>query len=46
MKKNNQLQDTFDSFEEFMEAGMVHMSNKPGNHFRSCYIDFEEPDEE
>ena len=39
MRKNIQLQDTFDDFEGFIEAGLMYMANKPGNHFRSCHIE-------
>ena len=38
MKKNIQLQDTFNDFEGFLEAELMYMANKPGNHFRSCHI--------
>ena len=43
MRKNIELQDTFDDFEGFMEAGLTYMANKPGNHFRSCHIDMPAP---
>ena len=39
MRKNIQLQDTFDDFEGFIEAGLMYMANKPGNHFHSCHIE-------
>ena len=38
MRKNNQLQDAYPNFEGFLEAGLMYMSNKPGNHFKSCHI--------
>ena len=37
--KNYMLAETYDSFDQFLEAGMRYMSRKPGNHFRSCHID-------
>ena len=39
MRKNIQLQDTFDDFEGFIEAGLMYTANKPGNHFHSCHIE-------
>jgi transposase len=38
MRKNNQLQDAYADFEGFLEAGLMYMSNKTGNHFKSCHI--------
>jgi DDE superfamily endonuclease len=38
MRKNNQLQDAYANFEGFLEAGLMYMSNKMGNHFKSCHI--------
>ena len=38
MRKNNQLQDAYANFEGFLEAGLMYMSNKTGNHFKSCHI--------
>ena len=38
MRKNIQLQDTFDDFEGFIEAGLMYMANKLGNHFHSCDV--------
>ena len=38
MRKNNQLQDAYANFEGFLEAGLMYMSNKTGNHFKSCQI--------
>ena len=35
MRKNNQLQDAYTDFEVFMKAGLMYMSNKTGNHFKS-----------
>ena len=37
-RKNNQLQDAYANFEGFLEAGLMYMGNKTGNHFKSCYI--------
>ena len=45
MRKNNQLQSAFETFEGFLEAGLNYMSNKTGNHFRSCYITMPEDDD-
>jgi transposase len=39
MRKNNALASSFDDFEDFLQAGMAFMSNKPGKHFRSCHIE-------
>jgi len=38
MRKNNQLQDAYANFKEFLEAELIYMSNKTGNHFKSCHI--------
>ena len=38
MKKNYTLADIYELFEGFLDAGLTHMSMKPGNHFRSCQI--------
>jgi transposase len=38
MRKNNQLQDAYADFEGFLEAELMYMSNKTGNHFKSCHI--------
>jgi len=38
MRKNNQLQDAYANFEGFLEAGLIYMGNKAGNHFKSCHI--------
>jgi len=38
MRKNNQLQDAYINFEGFLEAGLMYMGNKIGNHFKSCHI--------
>ena len=38
MRKNYALASCFETFEEFMEAALQYMSQKPGNHFRSCHI--------
>ena len=37
-RKNNQLQDAYANFEGFLEAGLMYMGNKTGNHFKSCQI--------
>jgi len=39
MRKNTALASSFDDFEDFLQAGMAFMSNKPGKHFRSCHIE-------
>ena len=39
IRKNYMLAETYDSFDQFLEAGMRYMSRKPGNHLRSCHID-------
>ena len=38
MRKNNQLQDVYANFEGFLEVELIYMSNKTGNHFKSCHI--------
>jgi transposase len=38
MRKNYLLASNYEDFEEFIEAGMRHMSRKPGKHFHSCHI--------
>jgi transposase len=38
MKKNNQLQAGYDDFTGFLEAALLYMQNKAGNHFRSAGI--------
>ncbi len=38
IKKNHTLTDQYESFDRFLEAGLRSMSQKPGNHFRSCHI--------
>jgi transposase len=39
MKKNYILAENFISFQEFIEVALHHMTSKPGNHFRSCFIE-------
>jgi hypothetical protein len=39
IRKNYMLAEMYNSFDLFLEAGLRHMSRKPGNHFRSCHID-------
>ena len=38
MRKNNQLQDVYTNFEGFLEAELMYMSNKTGNHFKFYHI--------
>jgi transposase len=38
MRKNYTLQENYMEFEGFLEAGLRHMANKAGNHFRSSHI--------
>ena len=38
MKRNNELQATYDDFTKFLEAAPMYMANKAGNHFRSAGI--------
>ena len=38
MKRNNELQATYDDFTKFLEAALMYMANKAGNHFRSAGI--------
>ena len=38
MRKNNQLQDVYANFEGSLKVGLMYMSNKTGNHFKSCHI--------
>ena len=38
MRKNNQLQNAYVNFEGFLKAELIYMSNKTGNHFKSCHI--------
>jgi hypothetical protein len=39
MKKNYILAENFASFQEFIEVALRHMASKPGNHFRSYFIE-------
>ena len=39
MKKNYVLAEGFESFMDFIEAGLRSLSGKTGTHFRSCHID-------
>ena len=39
LKKNYMLASGYESFEGFLNAGMLQLSRKPGNHFRSCHIE-------
>lgn len=39
LKKNRTLVDGYETFDGFLEVGMQYMSQKPGNHFRSCHIE-------
>ena len=38
MRKNYELQSTYDTFEGFLNAVAMYMSRKAGNHFRSAHI--------
>ena len=38
MRKNYALADGFDSFEGFLKEGLMYISLKTGNHFRSAGI--------
>ena len=38
MKRNNELQSTYNDFTEFLEAALTYMANKAGSHFRSAGI--------
>ncbi|TMI82169.1 MAG: hypothetical protein E6H10_10120 [Bacteroidetes bacterium] len=38
MKRNNELQSTYDDFTKFLEAALTYMANKAGSHFRSAGI--------
>jgi transposase len=38
IKKNRQLLDDCETFEEFLILGLNYMSNKAGNHFRRAHI--------
>jgi transposase len=39
MRKNYTLAENYETFEGFLEAAVRHMSQRAGNHFRSCHID-------
>jgi hypothetical protein len=43
MKKNYMLAEVYPTFEGFIDVALRHMASKPGNHFRSCHIDFVPP---
>jgi len=36
MKRNNELQLTYDDFTKFLEAALTYMANKTGSHFCSA----------
>jgi transposase len=38
MRKNYTLAEGFESFKDFIEAGLMSLSDKTGTHFRSCHI--------
>jgi transposase len=38
IKKERETLESYESFEKFLEAGLEHMSNKAGNHFRRAHI--------
>ena len=42
MRKNYMLQNNYTSFQGFLEAGVRHMSQKMGYHFRSVHIKIDE----
>ena len=39
LKKNYMLASGYESFEGFLNAAMLQLSRKPGNHFSSCHIE-------
>jgi transposase len=39
MRKNYKLQEYYEIFEGFLEAGISHMASKVGKHFRSYHFD-------
>jgi transposase len=41
MRKHFALADAFETY-EFLELALQHQANKPGNHFRSCHIAFDQ----
>ena len=38
IKKNRQLAEHCENFEDFLQLGLEYMSNKAGNHFRRAHI--------
>lgn len=38
LKKNYMLADAYESFDGFLNAALMQLREKPGNHFRSCHI--------
>ena len=38
MRKNYLLQESYETFEDFLEIAVQYMAAKAGNHFRSCHI--------
>ena len=38
IKKNYALMEVYDMFDQFLERALRYMSEKPDNHFHSCYI--------
>jgi type II restriction/modification system DNA methylase subunit YeeA len=40
IKKNRELLEIFDTFEEFLREGMEVLSSKAGHHFRRAHIDW------
>ena len=38
IKRNNELQSTYNDFTEFLEAALMYMANKAGNYFCSAGI--------
>jgi transposase len=39
IKKNYLLVDNYETFDGFLDVALRQLSQKPGNHFRSCHID-------
>ena len=38
LKKNYILADEYEEFDGFLDVALTQLSQKPGNHFRSCNI--------
>jgi len=39
MRKHYLLQESYDTFEGFLETGVRFMASKAGNHFHSCHFE-------